>query len=152
MKSFPKLSMTLGVSLRIKYMVAVPHATWPPGARWLVELIPWPLGFPLFFSFLGLKLPSPSFFPISLIRRFEFFFFFLFTCATVPTLFWRHPLDFLLQFELLFQGTFFFFSPPISFFFIICYKFLIFSFLFALLWLFFIFGFLGFNPFLAFHG
>ena len=118
-----ELSMTLGVSFRIKCVVAAPHATWPRGACWSVGLIAWPLGFLLFFSFLGLvfKLSSPSHFPISLIICFEFFFSPPFTLAIVPTLFLRYPLDFS-PIELLsdcaayFQGMFFFPSPFISFF------------------------------------
>ena len=130
-----ELSMTLGVSFRIKCVVAAPHATWPRGACWSVGLIAWPLGFPLFFSFLGLvfKLSSPSHFPISLFIGFEFFFSPPFTLAIVPTLFLRYPLDFS-PIELLsdcaayFQGMFFFPSPFISFFFISYYKFMIFPF------------------------
>ena len=136
MKGFAELSMTLGVSFRIKCIVAAPHTTWPRGACWSVELIAWPLGFPLFFNFLGLvfKLSSPSLFPIPLIICSEFFFFFFFfflfsiySCDRSDIVL-AISFGFFSDWAAYFQGTFFFSSPSISFFFIICYMFLIFPF------------------------
>ena len=84
MKGFPELSMTLGVSLRIKCTVAALHTTWPPSAWWLEVLTSWHLGFPLFFSFWDWNLSLPHFF-----NHFSFWVFALFSlfiCATTPTL------------------------------------------------------------------
>ena len=156
MKGFVELSMTLGVSFRIKCIVAAPHATWPRGACWLMELIAWPLGFPLFFNFLGLvfKLSSPSLFPIPLIICSEFFFFF----SLLHLLLWpfRHCFGDILWIFLRLSCLF---SRYVLLFFSLYFLFLHnllyvsdFSFLFVLLWLFLVFGLLGFNPLLVFHG
>ena len=107
--------------------------SWPRGTCWSVVLLVWLLGFPPFFSFLG-----PSFlltFPFISPFTFSNFFnhyseslllhFFL---ATILILFRWHPLHFFSDCAVPFQGVFLFSSSSISFYFIICYKFLIFPF------------------------
>ena len=74
MKGFPELSMTLGVSLRIKCIVAALHATWPPGVWWLEVFTSWPLGFPPFFSFWDWNPSLSHFFNHFCFWAFAFFF------------------------------------------------------------------------------
>ena len=71
-----------------------------------------------------------------------------FSLVTIPILFRWHPLHFFSDGAVPFQGVFLFSSYFISFFFIICYKFLDFSFPFPLLWLFLFSGFWDFSFYL----
>ena len=132
MKGFPELSITLGVSLRIKCTVAALHATWPPSAWWLEVLTSWPLGFPLFFSFWDWNPSLPHFF--NPFRFWVFALFSLFICATTPTLlqsllcesfflfalrFWRYVLLFPSLFLFLHNLSVNFWSFSFSFFFFV---------------------------------
>ena len=146
MKGFLELSTTLGVSLRIKGIVAALHVTWPLGAWWLGVFTTWPLGFPPFSSFWDWNPSLPHFFdhfcfwtfafflPVHLRHHFNF--------APVAVL--RIPSVCAAYFE-----GMFFFSSLCFFFFIICLKipdlsFFLFPCLFCCCLF---YGFLGFKPF-----
>ena len=68
------LYMTLGISLCINCIVAAPHATWPRGTFWLVELmLPWVSHWISIFWALVFKILLSSFFPFTSNHCFECF-------------------------------------------------------------------------------